>query len=60
MTKRLPPDAPRCKAEKQCPSAGRCRRHLDTWSALFAAWEARREAGAERCDGFLPINPDSL
>lgn len=53
-------DIARCKAEHKCPSAGHCRRHLDKPGdqGHYAAWESRREPGADRCDGFIPINPD--
>lgn len=61
MTK-LPFDMARCNAEKNCPSRDHCRRHLDKPDVpglylSFAAWESRREPGADRCDGFIPVNP---
>ena len=47
--------------EPRCPSAGHCRRHLDrpSYPIHYAAWEARRD-GADRCDGFIPINCQSI
>lgn len=57
----LHPDVARCNAEKKCPSRDHCRRYLDRPSntnfLAYAAWEERRD-GADRCDGFLPINTD--
>lgn len=56
-------DLARCKAERKCPSAGHCRRHLDqplgAPGLYYAAWEVRRD-GADRCDGFIPINDQSV
>lgn len=59
----LPAHSPRCaNRDRKCPSAGHCRRHLDkpSYPIHYAAWEVRREAGADRCDGFIPINCQSI
>lgn len=61
MTK-LPFDMARCNAGKKCPSRDRCLRYLDRPDVpglylSYAAWEARIEPGADRCDGFLPAEP---
>lgn len=58
----LPDDIARCgNRDRKCPSANRCRRHLDPTSdqnrVVYAAWEQRIEAGADRCDGFIPADP---
>lgn len=59
---RLPDDVARCLADRQCPSAGSCRRHIDRSGdrtrVVYADWESIR-GNADHCDGFLPINPDS-
>lgn len=63
----LPIETLRCRAERKCPSAGHCRRYLDRPSSTssnqigitYAAWEARR-GDADRCDGFIPINHQSI
>ena len=61
MTK-LPADVARClNRDRQCPSGSRCRRALvvpdNLDRVLYAAWESRIEPGADRCDGFIPVNP---
>lgn len=56
---KLPNDVARCRnLARNCPAGHHCRRHLDKPGngGHYAAWDSRREPGADRCDGFIPIN----
>lgn len=57
----LPNDIARCTGDC-CPSRHQCKRHTATLERSesntltpYAAFWARREAGASACDSFLPL-----
>lgn len=56
---KLPADIARC-AGTRCPARANCRRYTERLTAagqrtLYAAFYARREAGADSCDQMLPV-----
>jgi hypothetical protein len=54
----LPRAIARCSGVK-CPSATNCRRYTEQRSGnertVYAAFYARREAGADSCDSMIPV-----
>lgn len=59
----LPYDVARCNGNN-CPSRNHCARYLERnipkgQEGRFAAFDSRREAGADACDSLIPVNRHS-
>lgn len=55
----IPLDVSRCNG-RGCPSANHCARYLERHvpkgcEARYAAFDSRREAGADACDSIIPV-----